>query len=276
MTVYVIHSVCHTLYMSYTDTPLLEVTHLTKRYGSRPVLDDLSLRLPPGIHALLGPNGAGKTTLVNILSTLVPFDAGQVRVLGLDPRTQRRQLQGLISVTGQYAAVDQRLTGEENILMMGQLFGLSRAETRRRGRRLLERFDLEAAASRSVSTYSGGMRRKLDLAASLIAQPRLIFLDEPTTGLDTHSRLALWDEITGLARAGTSVFLTTQYLEEAEALAEQILVLHRGGIVAEGTADELKERVGASSLEAVFLALTGSDDDGAPASAQHSTKESAA
>ncbi|WFP16680.1 ABC transporter ATP-binding protein [Citricoccus muralis] len=241
--------------MSYTE-PLLDVSRLSKSFGTHRVLDQVTFRLPPGLHALLGPNGAGKTTLVNILSTLIRADAGRVRVLGLDPQADQRRLRSLISVTGQYAAVDQRLTGTENMLMMGQLFGLSRAETRRRGGRLLERFDLTTAAARPVSTYSGGMRRKLDLALCLIAAPQLIFLDEPTTGLDTRSRLALWDEITALARAGTSIFLTTQYLEEAEALADRILVLHDGGIVAEGTAVELKERLGAATLEDVFLALT--------------------
>lgn len=262
---YVIHSVCHNLYMSYTDDPLFEVTDLTKRFGAHTVLDGVTVTLPPGIHALLGPNGAGKTTLVNILSTLIPADSGRVRVLGLDPQRDRRALQGLISVTGQYAAVDQRLTGTENLLMMGQLFGLSRAEARRRGHRLLERFELEDAAGKPVASYSGGMRRKLDLAASLIAQPKLIFLDEPTTGLDTRSRRALWEDIMELARTGTSIVLTTQYLEEAEALADRILVLHDGGIVAQGTAAELKQHVGGATLDEVFLALTESTETAEPA-----------
>ncbi|WP_150460474.1 ATP-binding cassette domain-containing protein [Nesterenkonia ebinurensis] len=235
--------------MLYADKPLVEISGLSKSYGKHHVLNDLSLTIQPGIHALLGPNGAGKTTLVNILSTLIPYDSGTVRVLGLDPQHQRSQLQGLISLTGQYAAVDGRLTGMENMLMMGQLFGLSRRDTKRRADDLLERFELTAASGKRVVTYSGGMRRKLDIAASLIAGPQLIFLDEPTTGLDTRSRQALWDEISVLAEAGTSIFLTTQYLEEADVLAERIMVLHGGRIVADGTASELKDRVGGSTIQ---------------------------
>lgn len=235
--------------MRYTDAPLIEISGLSKSYGKHHVLNDLSLTLESGIHALLGPNGAGKTTLVNILSTLIPYDAGSVRVLGLDPQRQRSQLQGLISLTGQYAAVDGQLTGMENMLMMGQLFGLSRRAARLRADDLLERFELTIASGKRVTTYSGGMRRKLDIAASLIAGPQLIFLDEPTTGLDTRSRRALWDEINALAAAGTSIFLTTQYLEEADVLAERIMVLHDGRIVADGTASELKDRVGGSTIQ---------------------------
>ncbi|GAB3063311.1 ATP-binding cassette domain-containing protein [Sediminivirga luteola] len=235
--------------MPYTDEWLIEIAGLSKSYGQRHVLQDLNLALAPGIHALLGPNGAGKTTLVNILSTLIRYDAGRARVLGLDPQRDRAQLQKLISLTGQYAAVDGALTGAENMLMMGRLFGLSRREARRRADELLERFELSAAAGRRVATYSGGMRRKLDIAASLIAGPRLIFLDEPTTGLDTRSRQALWDEINALAATGTSIFLTTQYLEEADVLAEQIMVLHGGSIIAAGTAPELKQRVGGSTIQ---------------------------
>lgn len=246
---YKAHSVCHTLYMQYTDKPLVEISGLSKSYGKNHILKDLHLTLPPGIHALLGPNGAGKTTLVNILSTLIPFDSGQARVLGLDLRRDYKKLQSLISLTGQYAALDGSLSGMENMLMMGRLFGLSRRDATRRADDLLERFDLAAASGRRVSTYSGGMRRKLDIAASLIAGPQLIFLDEPTTGLDTRSRQALWDEINALAAGGTSIFLTTQYLEEADVLAERIMVLHDGGIVAEGTASQLKQRVGGSTIQ---------------------------
>ncbi|KID28189.1 ABC transporter ATP-binding protein [Prauserella rugosa] len=235
--------------MSYTDSVLVELRGLSKSYGTHDVLTDLDLTLPPGIHALLGPNGAGKTTLVNILSTLIPYDSGEVRVLGLDPRRDRTALQGRISLTGQYAAVDGRLSGMENMLMMGRLFGLSRRAARRRADVLLERFDLTAAAGKRAETYSGGMRRKLDIAASLIAEPQLIFLDEPTTGLDTRSRQALWDEITALAESGASILLTTQYLEEADVLAERIMVLHGGRIVADGTAAELKSRVGGSTIQ---------------------------
>lgn len=235
--------------MSYTDSVLVELRGLSKSYGTHDVLTDLDLTLPPGIHALLGPNGAGKTTLVNILSTLIPYDSGEVRVLGLDPRRDRTALQGRISLTGQYAAVDGRLSGMENMLMMGRLFGLSRRAARRRADVLLERFDLTAAAGKRAETYSGGMRRKLDIAASLVAEPQLIFLDEPTTGLDTRSRQALWDEITALAESGASILLTTQYLEEADVLAERIMVLHGGRIVADGTAAELKSRVGGSTIQ---------------------------
>lgn len=235
--------------MAYTDSPLLELTGLSKNYGRHRVLSDLDLTLPPGIHALLGPNGSGKTTLVNVLSTLVPYDSGRVRVLGLDPRRDRKALQSLISLTGQHAAVDDKLSGTENMLMMGRLFGLSRRDTERRADDLLERFELTASAHKRVATYSGGMRRKLDIAASLIAHPRLIFLDEPTTGLDTRSRQALWDEIIALAASGASIFLTTQYLEEADALAERIVVLRGGRIVADGTAAQLKSRVGGSTIQ---------------------------
>lgn len=212
------------------------------------VIKGLDLTLPPGIHALLGPNGAGKTTLVNILSTLTPADSGTARVLGLDVRRDKRRIQRLISLTGQYAAVDERLTGIENLHMMGRLFGLSRRDTAARAAGLLDRFELAAAAGRRVSGYSGGMRRKLDIAVGLIARPRLLFLDEPTTGLDTRSRQTLWDEITALAGDGTSIFLTTQYLEEADVLADRIMVLNGGRVVADGTASQLKERVGGSTI----------------------------
>lgn len=235
--------------MKYTEELIIEIAGLTKSYTGQPVLRELDLSLPPGVHALLGPNGAGKTTLVNILSTLIPADAGRVRVLGRDVRRDRRELQRVISLTGQYAAVDGRLSGMENMLMLGQLFGLTRRAARRRSEEMLERFDLTAAADRHVEEYSGGMRRKLDLAVSLIADPELIFLDEPTTGLDTRSRQALWEEISGMARAGTSIFLTTQYLEEADVLAEWIMVLHGGTIVAQGTATQLKQRVGGATIQ---------------------------
>lgn len=247
--VYRIHCVCNTLCMQYTQDSLLEVTNLSKCYGKQTILEDLNLSLTPGIHALLGPNGAGKTTLVNILSTLIPYDHGSASVLGLDLQRDKKQLRRSISLTGQHTAVDAQLTGMENMLMIGQLFGLTRREANRRADTLLERFDLSSAAGRRAATYSGGMRRKLDIAASLIADPLLVFLDEPTTGLDTRSRRALWDEINTLAQNGTSVFLTTQYLEEADVLAEQIMVLHGGGIIASGTAAQLKEHIGGSTIQ---------------------------
>ncbi|GAP79628.1 ABC transporter, ATP-binding component [Brachybacterium sp. SW0106-09] len=249
--------------------PLLEIRDLRKSYGPRPVLDGLDLVLPPGVHALLGPNGAGKTTLIKILSTLLPHDGGSVRVMGLDPVRDRRRLQGLLSLTGQFAAVDGALTSAENLEMIGRLFGLPGAEARSRTTELLERFDLARARSTRASALSGGMRRKLDIAAGLLSRPRLVVLDEPTTGLDTRSRQVLWEEIRGLAAEGTSVLLTTQYLEEADALAEQIHVLDRGRIVAGGTAEELKALVGRAVIRVLDqdgtlleeLATTGTTQD---------------
>ena len=249
--------------------PLLEIRGLRKSYGTRPVLDGLDLVLPPGIHALLGPNGAGKTTLIKILSTLLPHDGGTVRVLGLDPRRDRRRLQGLLSLTGQFAAVDGALTCTENLEMIGRLFGLPGSLARTRAAEQLERFELTRARSTRAATLSGGMRRKLDIAAGLLSRPRLVVLDEPTTGLDTRSRQVLWEEIRGLADEGTSVLLTTQYLEEADALAEQVHVLDRGRIVAGGTTQELKALVGGAVVRildqdgAVLeeLATTGTTQD---------------
>ena len=236
--------------------PLLEIRGLRKSYGTRPVLDGLDLVLPPGIHALLGPNGAGKTTLIKILSTLLPHDGGTVRVLGLDPRRDRRRLQGLLSLTGQFAAVDGALTCTENLEMIGRLFGLPGSLARTRAAEQLERFELTRDRSTRAAALSGGMRRKLDIAAGLLSRPRLVILDEPTTGLDTRSRQVLWEEIRGLAAEGTSVLLTTQYLEEADALAEQVHVLDRGRIVAGGTTQELKALVGGAVVRIL-------DQDGA-------------
>lgn len=230
---------------------MLELSGVTKAYGAQTVLHDLDLTLPPGVHALLGPNGAGKTTLVNILTTLIPHDTGTVRVLGADTRTDAAQLRHRISVTGQFTAVDEILTGRENLVMMARLLGLRTRVARRRAEDLLDRFDLTDAGNRAVGTYSGGMRRRLDLAVSLIWPPEVLFLDEPTTGLDTRSRLALWEQIRSLAAEGTNVFLTTQYLEEADQLADQIAVLDGGRIVAHGTADQLKAQVGREVVRAV-------------------------
>lgn len=238
-------------YLSAAVEPVLELSGVTKTYGSHTVLHDLDLTLPPGVHALLGPNGAGKTTLVNILTTLIPHDSGTVRVLGADTRTEAAQLRHRISVTGQFAAVDEILTGRENLVMMGRLLGLSSRRARHRADELLGRFDLEPAGGRAVRTYSGGMRRRLDLAVSLIWPPEVLFLDEPTTGLDTRSRMALWDQIRLLAADGTNVFLTTQYLEEADQLADQIAVLDGGQIVAHGTATQLKAQVGREVVRAL-------------------------
>ncbi len=227
----------------------IETHELRKSYASRPVLDGVDLRVDRGtVFALLGPNGAGKTTTVRILATLLAPDAGRATVSGHDVVAERHAVRRLISLTGQYAALDEPLSGRENLEMLGRLLRLPARAARTRAAELLAQFDLIEAAERRVAAYSGGMRRRLDLAASLIADPEVVFLDEPTTGLDPRSRQAMWDVVTGLAKSGTTVFLTTQYLEEADRLAERVAVLDGGRIVAEGTADELKQRVGGQRL----------------------------
>jgi ABC-2 type transport system ATP-binding protein len=214
------------------------------------VLTGVDLRVERGsVFALLGPNGAGKTTTVRILATLTPPDAGRARVAGFDVVRDRHRVRRSISLTGQYAAVDELQTGEENLRMMGRLARLPRAQARRRARELLDQFDLADAGRRRVATYSGGMRRRLDLAASLVGRPSVIFLDEPTTGLDPRGRQAMWGVITGLAGSGVTVFLTTQYLEEADRLADRIALIDGGRVVAEGTAAELKQKVADQRLE---------------------------
>ena len=228
---------------------VIEIERLTKRYGDHVVLDGVDLRVGAGITALLGPNGAGKTTLVHVLSTLVRPDAGTARVLGHDVVAGARAVRGLIGVTGQYAAVDEMLTGAENLVMVARLLGLRVPEARRRASELLARFDLEDAARRRVSTYSGGMRRRLDLAMSLVRAPRVVFLDEPTTGLDARSRQTLWEEVRTLAAAGSTVLLTTQYLDEADALADRVVVLDDGQVVADGTPHQLKSQVGGEVVQ---------------------------
>ena len=228
----------------------IEASGLAKSYGGVRVLGGIDLRVPRGsVFALLGPNGAGKTTTVRILATLSRADAGQARVAGFDVDRDRRQVRRHISLTGQFAALDAAQTGEENLRMIGRLAGLPRAAARRRAAELLEQFDLAQAAGRRVGTYSGGMRRRLDLAASLTGRPAVIFLDEPTTGLDPQSRLTTWRAIAGLAADGVTVFLTTQYLDEADRLAGQIAVLNGGLLVAAGTATELKRRVAPQRLD---------------------------
>ncbi|HEY3011036.1 MAG TPA: ATP-binding cassette domain-containing protein [Micromonosporaceae bacterium] len=232
------------------DELTVEAYGLEKSYGKLKVLDGIDLRVERGsVYALLGPNGAGKTTTVRILATLTGADAGRARVAGFDVARQRHRVRRTISLTGQYAAVDDLLTGEENLRMMARLTGLRRGRARRRVAELLERFDLAPAARRRVGTYSGGMRRRLDLAASLVGQPSVVFLDEPTTGLDPRSRQAMWAVINGLARSGVTVFLTTQYLEEADRLADSIAVIDGGRMVAEGTAAELKAKVAEQRLD---------------------------
>ncbi|MPZ53701.1 MAG: ATP-binding cassette domain-containing protein [Acidimicrobiia bacterium] len=227
----------------------IEVRDLTKAYQKTVVLDGISLQVGSGVHALHGPNGAGKTTLINILSTLIQPDSGSVTVLGLDVTTNARLVRARISATGQFATVDDLLTGTENIIMMARLLGMPAKSASRRANELLNQFDLISAGNKRVATYSGGMRRRLDLAISLIGVPEVLFLDEPTTGLDTGSRQTLWREIRALAANGTTVFLTTQYLEEADVLADRITVLDRGTIVAQGTPSELKTRVGGTVVQ---------------------------
>ena len=228
----------------------IHASGLVKSYGDARVLDSLDLSVPRGsVFALLGPNGAGKTTTVRILATLSRADAGQVMVAGFDVVRDRHRVRRSISLTGQFAALDEAQTGEENLRMMGALARLPRAAARRRAAELLEQFDLAAAGRRRVSTYSGGMRRRLDLAASLVGRPSVIFLDEPSTGLDLPSRQTMWRVIAGLAASGVTVFLTTQYLEEADQLADRIAVLDGGRLVAEGTAAQLKRQVGTRRLD---------------------------
>lgn len=232
------------------STSAVEVVGLRKSFGNQVVLDGINLTVPAGtVFALLGPNGAGKTTLVNILSTLVSPDAGFAHVAGYDVVTNRDAVKHSISLTGQFAAVDEVLTGAENLHMMCRLWGLTAKEARLRTTELLDQFDLVTAANKRVKTYSGGMRRRLDLAISLAIPKPVLFLDEPTTGLDTRSRRALWDTILQLAAEGMTVFLTTQYLEEADQLADSIAVIAGGRVVAQGTAQELKARIGSEVVE---------------------------
>lgn len=232
---------------------VIEAKGLTKAYGSNEVLKGIDLKVERGtMLALLGPNGAGKTTTVRILSTLLGFDGGKVTVEGHDVTTQAEKVRSVIGLTGQSAAVDELLTGRENLIMMGRLYRLTPASAKQRAEELLEEFDLVKAADRPAKTYSGGMRRRLDLAVSLIATPPVIFLDEPTTGLDPRSRLAMWSIIKRLMEQGTTILLTTQYLEEADQLADKIVVIDGGKVIANGTAAELKSKVGNDRLELTF------------------------
>jgi ABC transporter DrrB family efflux protein len=243
-----------------SSVPALRVEGVVKRFGATVALDGAGLEVRGGmVFALLGPNGAGKTTLVRILATLLSPDAGRVEVLGHDVVREAAAVRELIGLTGQFAAVDEILTGRENLEMFGRLFKLSREDAGRRAGELLERFDLTQAADRPARTYSGGMRRRLDIASSLVTRPRVLFLDEPTTGLDPRSRNEIWAIVRELRREGTTLLLTTQYLEEADQLADRIAVIDHGKVIAEGTGSELKDRVGGQILE-VELSSAGQRD----------------
>ena len=234
------------------------VEGLVKRFGDFTALDGVDLTVPEGsVLGLLGPNGAGKTTVVRILSTLLQADAGRATVAGLDVATQAAQVRAVIGLTGQYAAVDEYLTGEENLEMVGRLYHLGGVASRRRAQELIDLFELTAAGNRPVKGFSGGMRRRIDLAGALVFNPKILFLDEPTTGLDPRSRMALWGVINKLVDDGTTVLLTTQYLEEADQLADSIAVIDDGKVIAEGTSDELKAQIGGHR---VVIALVDSAD----------------
>jgi ABC-2 type transport system ATP-binding protein len=236
----------------------IETKDLRKSFGDIEAVAGVDLRVPAGsVLGLLGPNGAGKTTTVRILTTLLAPDSGSASVAGLDVVKDATALRSQIGLAGQYAAVDENLTGHENLEMVGRLYHLDRAVARERASELLERFDLVEAGGRLVRTYSGGMRRRLDLAAALVARPPVLFLDEPTTGLDPRSRLSLWETIEDRVAGGSTVLLTTQYLDEADRLADSIAVIDNGSVIAEGTSDELKDRVGGERLD---VTLEDADD----------------
>jgi ABC transporter DrrB family efflux protein len=241
--------------------PAVRVERVVKRFGSTTALAGVDLEVPEGVvFGLLGPNGAGKTTLVRILATLLRPDAGRAELLGLDVAADPSKVRERLALTGQFAAVDELLTGRENLEMFGRLFRLSRAEAHTRASELLERFELMDAADRTAKTYSGGMRRRLDLASSMLTQPRVLFLDEPTTGLDPRSRNEIWEIVRDLRREGTTILLTTQYLEEADQLADEIAVIDHGRVIAKGTGNELKDRVGGHILEVELTDIQQRDE----------------
>ena len=248
-----------------SDVPAIKADGLVKHYGKTKALDGLDLTVPAGtVYGLLGPNGAGKTTAVRILATLLRPDGGQARVLGRDVVADAPAVRRTIGLTGQYAALDEYLTGRANLIMIGQLSRLTARAARGRADELLEQFDLTAAASRAVKTYSGGMRRRLDLAASLIGHPAVLFLDEPTTGLDPSARALMWDIVRQLVTGGTTLLLTTQYLDEADVLASRVAVIDGGKVIAEGPPAELKASVGGQRL---LITLADESDAEAAASA---------
>jgi ABC-2 type transport system ATP-binding protein len=232
------------------DQPIISTDRVVKRFGEVEALKGVDLAVQPGtVFGLLGPNGAGKTTTVRILTTLLEPTEGRATVAGLDVVRDALQLRTVIGLAGQFAAVDENLTGLENLEMVGRLYHLPKAEARRRAEEVLERFDLAEAAHRPARTYSGGMRRRLDVGASLVGRPQVLFMDEPTTGLDPRSRLVLWELIRDLQQEGTTLLLCTQYLEEADHLADRIAVIDLGQVIAEGTSDELKDKIGGEVLE---------------------------
>ncbi|HUG15564.1 MAG TPA: ATP-binding cassette domain-containing protein [Thermomicrobiales bacterium] len=227
----------------------IEASGLVKSFGKTKAVDGVDLRIRSGsVYGVLGPNGAGKTTTIRMLTTLIPPDGGTARVLGHDIVREADKVRGRVSLTGQFASVDEDLTGTENLVLLGRLLGLTRAQARTRADELLRAFDIEDAAGRLVKTYSGGMRRRLDIAASIVVTPDLLFLDEPTAGLDPRSRNQVWDIVRALEESGTTVLLTTQHLDEADQLAERIAIIDHGKVIAEGTTSELKASIGAGSL----------------------------
>ena len=240
--------------MSPPAEPVVSVSGLVKRYGAVAALDGLDLTVAPGsVHGLLGPNGAGKTTAVRVLATLTRPDSGEARIGGIDVRHDPLAVRRQIGLAGQFAAVDEILTGRQNLEMFGRLFHLGAAGARRRGKQLLEQFELVEAANKGVKSYSGGMRRRLDLAASMILAPRVLFLDEPTSGLDPRGRNEVWESVRALVREGTTVLLTTQYLDEADQLADRVTVIDHGRAIADGTPSELKAKIGGERIDVVGL-----------------------
>jgi len=241
----------------------IEIKNISKSFDELKAVDNLSLNIPENaVFAVLGPNGAGKTTIINMLATLLKPDEGSIKIFGLDVVKESGKVRELIGLTGQYASVDEALSAKQNLVIFGQLLGLSNKEAKTRGNELLKEFHLEDAADKAISKFSGGMRRRLDLAVSLIAHPKLIFLDEPTTGLDPRTRNQMWSTIEDLVKKGSTVLLTTQYLEEADQLADRIAIMDKGEIMAEGTAESLKKEHDAKNLDEVFLKITGDGTSG--------------